>query len=215
MSTTRRNILFACLLGAAIALPLVAQETPAFRAGTPPSAAPRSQMSIPQAIILGIVEGLTEYLPVSSTGHLNVVQSLLGLWATPEEKNASDAYAICIQAGAIIAVFLIFFGRIKGMVQWDFRTGSGGAPPGRKRRCCVHPGGDHRSHAGEDHQAVPLRDLAGRRGVACRRHLHSPGSRTHAGAAGLPASKGSRGGPRSSSGWRRCCRCGRESAGAS
>ncbi len=120
MSTTRRNILLACVLGAAIALPLVAQETPAFRAGTPPSVAPRSQMSIPQAIILGIVEGLTEYLPVSSTGHLNVVQSLLGLWATPEEKSASDAYAICIQAGAILAVFVISFGRIKGMVRGIF-----------------------------------------------------------------------------------------------
>src|SRR5208337_3720255 len=90
----------------------------AFQAGAPlPPAAPRTAMSVPQAMILGIVEGLTEYLPVSSTGHLTIVQGLLGLWATPEEKNASDAYAICIQAGAIIAVFLISFGRIKGMAR--------------------------------------------------------------------------------------------------
>ena len=65
-------------------------------------------MSVPQAALLGVVEGVTEYLPVSSTGHLTVVQDLLGLWATPEEKNASDAYAICIQAGAILAVLLIY-----------------------------------------------------------------------------------------------------------
>ncbi len=83
-------------------------------------------MSPAQAIILGIVEGLTEYLPVSSTGHLNVVQSLLGLWATPEEKSASDAYAICIQAGAIIAVFLISFGRIRAMVRGIFGADSQG-----------------------------------------------------------------------------------------
>ncbi|HUI71750.1 MAG TPA: undecaprenyl-diphosphate phosphatase [Spirochaetia bacterium] len=114
----KRNILCAIVVCAVIAMPLLAQEAPAFRAGTGESAAPsRSSMSIPQALILGIVEGVTEYLPVSSTGHLNVVQSLLGLWATPEEKSASDAYAICIQAGAIIAVFLISFGRIRGMVR--------------------------------------------------------------------------------------------------
>jgi undecaprenyl-diphosphatase len=102
-------------------MPLFAHEKPEFRAATElPVAPPRTEMSIPQAMILGIVEGVTEYLPVSSTGHLNVVQSLLGLWATPEEKSASDAYAICIQAGAIIAVFLISFGRIRGMVRGLF-----------------------------------------------------------------------------------------------
>jgi undecaprenyl-diphosphatase len=118
MRTTPRNTLCSIALALAVAAPLSAQGTPSFRAGgAQPPSAPRSAMSIPQAIILGIVEGVTEYLPVSSTGHLNVTQSLLGLWATPEEKSASDAYAICIQAGAIIAVFLIFFGRIRKMVR--------------------------------------------------------------------------------------------------
>jgi undecaprenyl-diphosphatase len=118
MRTTPRNTLCSIVLALAVAAPLSAQETPSFRAGGAQlPAAPRSAMSVPQAIILGIVEGVTEYLPVSSTGHLNVTQSLLGLWATPEEKSASDAYAICIQAGAIIAVFLIFFGRIRKMVR--------------------------------------------------------------------------------------------------
>ena len=64
-----------------------------------------------QAIILGLVEGLTEYLPVSSTGHLLVVQSLMGMSTTPEAKEAADAYAICIQAGAIIAVLGLYRGR--------------------------------------------------------------------------------------------------------
>jgi len=101
-----------------IATALPAQETPSFRAGTALTvASTSSSTSIPQALILGIVEGSTEYLPVSSTGHLNVVQSLLGLWGAPEQKSASDAYAICIQAGAVVAAFLIFFGRIKGMAR--------------------------------------------------------------------------------------------------
>jgi len=66
-----------------------------------------------EAIILGIVEGLTEYLPVSSTGHLLLVQELLGIGA--ENKTAADAYAICIQLGAILAVLGIYFPYVKRM----------------------------------------------------------------------------------------------------
>jgi undecaprenyl-diphosphatase len=118
--------MMAFALAAFLSAPLFAQsseESPSFRAGggeLPTTQPGRSSMSIPQAALLGVVEGVTEYLPVSSTGHLTVVQSLLGLWATPEEKRASDAYAVCIQLGAIIAVFLVSFGRIKGMVRGIF-----------------------------------------------------------------------------------------------
>lgn len=61
-----------------------------------------------QALILGLVEGLTEYLPVSSTGHLLVVQRLLGI----SEGEAANAYAIAIQAGAIAAVLGLYRGRV-------------------------------------------------------------------------------------------------------
>jgi len=69
-------------------------------------------LSIPEAILLGIVEGLTEYLPISSTGHLTVTNSLLGLTDTEAAKDAADAYAIAIQAGAILAVLGLYRHRI-------------------------------------------------------------------------------------------------------
>lgn len=71
-----------------------------------------------EAIILGIVEGLTEYLPVSSTGHLLVVQAMLGIGdGSAEARAAAGAYAICIQAGAILAVLGLYRARVAQMVQ--------------------------------------------------------------------------------------------------
>lgn len=82
-------------------------------------------MTIGQAVVLGVVEGLTEYLPVSSTGHLLLAERLMGIGhsksASEEEKkrikNAANAYAICIQAGAIIAVLGLYFRRVKQMLR--------------------------------------------------------------------------------------------------
>lgn len=69
-------------------------------------------MDLIQALILGLVEGITEYLPVSSTGHLLIAQRLLGI----EESEAANAYAIAIQAGAIVAVLGTYRQRVGAML---------------------------------------------------------------------------------------------------
>ena len=64
------------------------------------------------AIILGIIEGITEFLPISSTGHLIIAEQWLGA--------RSDTFNIVIQAGAILAVTVIYWQRI-----WSLATGLG------------------------------------------------------------------------------------------
>ncbi|MCS7463645.1 undecaprenyl-diphosphate phosphatase [Paenibacillus doosanensis] len=61
------------------------------------------------AIIMGIVEGLTEFLPVSSTGHLILTQALLGI---PEDNSIMKTFEVVIQLGAILAVVVIYWNRI-------------------------------------------------------------------------------------------------------
>jgi len=79
-----------------------------------------SSLTLPKAILLGVIEGLTEYLPVSSTGHLAIAERLLGIGRTPAEKRAADSYAIVIQGGAILAVLLISLRRIASMIRGIF-----------------------------------------------------------------------------------------------
>ena len=62
-----------------------------------------------QSVILGIVEGVTEFLPISSTGHLTVAESLMGL---PINDKSVTAYTAIIQIGAMIASIVYFFADI-------------------------------------------------------------------------------------------------------
>jgi undecaprenyl-diphosphatase len=81
-----------------------------------------------RAAVLGVVEGVTEYLPVSSTGHLLVTQDLLGVGTTDETSDAADTFAITIQAGAILAVVALYHRRLRSMV-----AGVAGRDPAGRR----------------------------------------------------------------------------------
>ena len=86
-------------------------------------------MNIIEAIVIAIVEGLTEFLPVSSTGHMIITQALLGIESTPFVK----AFTVIIQFGAILAVVVLYRQRffrlnpvkirdpeaVKGMGTWE------------------------------------------------------------------------------------------------
>jgi len=65
-------------------------------------------MTLLDAVILGLVEGITEFLPVSSTGHLILVSTLLGLKQTEFQKT----FEVVIQLGSILAVVFLFYKRL-------------------------------------------------------------------------------------------------------
>jgi undecaprenyl-diphosphatase len=83
-----------------------------------------------QSVILGIIEGLTEFLPVSSTAHLRIAEAAMRI---PLDDAYWKMYTIVIQAGAIFALMLLFLGRIVAFVKSYPRGESG------DRRWWNHP----------------------------------------------------------------------------
>ena len=108
------------MLVSAFAQPVSAPEA----SGDSSESTPQNALSYSQSTILGVIEGLTEYLPVSSTGHLiltdyffdqspNNIEDASEIDASREARNA---YLIVIQGGAILAVLLIYWKKILGIL---------------------------------------------------------------------------------------------------
>jgi undecaprenyl-diphosphatase len=74
-----------------------------------------------QAVVLGVVEGVTEFLPVSSTGHLLIVERLLGLETDGAQGDGLIGFTAVIQVGAILAAVVYFFRDIVGIARAFFR----------------------------------------------------------------------------------------------
>ncbi len=87
---------------------------------------PEESLSIWKAVIFGIVEGLTEFLPISSTGHLLATKEILNVGETELSEEAIDSYIISIQIGAIFAVAVLYRQRLLQMLQGLFGRSSEG-----------------------------------------------------------------------------------------
>lgn len=113
-------------------------------------------LSYEQAFILGLVEGVTEFIPVSSTGHLILTNEILGLngegflldnagqailvQGKPYPiKEAIDAYCIIIQAGALFAVFILFWKKIISIIKGFLGKDPGGSRLGRNLIIALMP----------------------------------------------------------------------------
>lgn len=73
-------------------------------------------MSLFEAIIIAIVEGLTEFLPVSSTGHMIITSSLLGI----QKEEFTKLFEVAIQFGAILAVVVLYWRKFFDFSRWQF-----------------------------------------------------------------------------------------------
>jgi undecaprenyl-diphosphatase len=86
-----------------------------------------NSLSILKAIILGAVQGATEFLPVSSSGHLVIAQSLLGVTL---EGGGLLAFDVCLHFGTLLAVLVFFRREIGQIVSSYFRSASDERPNG-------------------------------------------------------------------------------------
>ena len=101
---------------AAIALVLFF-ESFAGQASASNSAAIAEGLVLWKAIVLGVTEGLTEFLPISSTGHLLAAKELMHLDSSEISEQAIDSYIISIQIGAILAIVVLYKNRIRQMYE--------------------------------------------------------------------------------------------------
>src|SRR5437764_8116612 len=73
-------------------------------------------MSTLQAVIIAIVEGITEFLPISSTGHMIITSSIMGI----RGEEFTKTFEIAIQLGAILAVVVLYWRKFFDFSKWKF-----------------------------------------------------------------------------------------------
>ncbi|MTK13552.1 MAG: undecaprenyl-diphosphate phosphatase [Clostridiaceae bacterium] len=70
-----------------------------------------------KAVIIGIVEGITEFLPISSTGHMIIVGNLINFQAPAYQKAYIDMFEVVIQLGAILAIVVLYWKKIRNSLE--------------------------------------------------------------------------------------------------
>ncbi len=122
ISVDRKCIIILVLLVCCLTVTMISPVNAETQADNP------KKMTLIQATILGMVEGLTEYLPVSSTGHLLLARDLLGMnllasdtSETTTAMEAVNAYLVCIQFGAILAILVVCAHRFKRILMGIFK----------------------------------------------------------------------------------------------
>jgi undecaprenyl-diphosphatase len=150
---TTRGVRLSLLLVVSMILAAAAPAATGVATPAPAESKPAAELSTADAILLGTIEGVTEYLPISSTGHLVVANHFLKLesdtplksadgtplwYKKPSLKHpagepltvklAADTYSVVIQFGAIAAVALLYWAPLLSMVKGLF----GQEPAGRK-----------------------------------------------------------------------------------
>src|SRR5665213_3386148 len=73
-------------------------------------------MNIVQSVIIGIVEGITEFIPISSTGHMIIAEKLLNL----SEDAFNTVFTVAIQLGAILSVVVLYWKKFFDFSRWQF-----------------------------------------------------------------------------------------------
>src|SRR5690242_21034567 len=73
-------------------------------------------MNVVQSIIISIVEGITEFIPISSTGHMIIAEKLLGI----PENEFTKTFTVAIQLGAILAVVVLYWKKFFDFSRWQF-----------------------------------------------------------------------------------------------
>lgn len=73
-------------------------------------------MNLLEAVVIAIVEGLTEFLPISSTGHMVIASSAFGI----DDDNFTKLFEVAIQLGAILAVVMLYWKKFFQLTKWQF-----------------------------------------------------------------------------------------------
>lgn len=73
-------------------------------------------MTVSQSIIIGIIEGITEFIPISSTGHMIIAEKLLNL----SEDSFNTVFTVAIQLGAILSVIVLYWKKFFDFSRWQF-----------------------------------------------------------------------------------------------